>query len=155
MFGFKLETRDKGFLLELNQVEKDPIPELPPFPVPSVKTKMCIFIDDNEGALKFYARIAKALGVDALLARNVEEARELSLSQDSVSLVISDYELPDGNGLEITGFFDLERIPMIFVTGRSEKSLEHEILERGAKELLVKPISQKILIERLKQYLNL
>lgn len=70
-------------------------------------------------------------------------------------VVVLDFDLPDQHGTDvmkslrsIPGCAD---IPIIFVTGRANFSLEQELIQAGAVAVLGKPFSPLELIERIRQ----
>jgi CheY-like chemotaxis protein len=69
----------------------------------------------------------------------VESARR-RLDDGSFDLVVLDYDLPDGDGLDILDFLrDARRSdPVVFLTGQGSEDVAMEAMQRGALDYLVK-----------------
>ena len=72
-------------------------------------------------------------------AATVAEARD-ALRDDPPDLVILDYELPDGTGLEIQA--ELGGLPSVFVTGGDSATLAVQALQAGAYDFIVKDVDR-------------
>ncbi|MFM7440768.1 MAG: response regulator, partial [Snowella sp.] len=76
-----------------------------------------------------------------LEAENLEEALELWRSQ-SADLVLTDFDLPDGNGLEILQAIQkttsTKKIPLILMTSQGNEPLAVQAIKQGASDYLVK-----------------
>ena len=68
-----------------------------------------------------YCVILEACGIRADVARNLHEASSKILTHD-YDVVISDIDLPDGNGMELTHLLAFRQpdTPVVVVTGRSD-----------------------------------
>ena len=79
--------------------------------------------------------------------------------KEKPDLVLLDVHLPDGNGIEvcrkIKADASLRHIPVIILTGEAS-SIENRVegLESGADDYLLKPVSGKELLSRLKGILK-
>lgn len=79
----------------------------------------------------------------------------LCLIDDSVSLLIIDIGLPDGNGIELYQEIRQKwKIPAIFLTARDEETDMIDAFNMGAEDYVVKPFSMKILIKRVEAVLR-
>ncbi|MDD1694955.1 MAG: response regulator, partial [Methanoregula sp.] len=75
------------------------------------------------------------------VAGNLKRAREITVG-DPPDLIISDYNLPDGNGIDIIERVDGEvKIPLIVMTGYGDERLAVEIMKSGAVDYIVKSAS--------------
>ncbi|RUM48098.1 MAG: sigma-54-dependent Fis family transcriptional regulator, partial [Hydrogenothermus sp.] len=63
-----------------------------------------LIIEDEESVIKVLSKILKEKGFYVEVARTKKEALK-KLSVQTFDIVLSDYRLPDGNGLEILEFF--------------------------------------------------
>lgn len=70
---------------------------------------------------------------------DVETARR-TLDDASFDLVVLDYDLPDGDGLDVLDFLrDARRSdPVVFLTGQGSEDVAMEAMQRGALDYLVK-----------------
>lgn len=78
------------------------------------------------------------------IAASLQEARS-ALSENRFDLIILDVTLPDGDGLEFFSKFqsqsaDSGEIPVIFLTGKTEASMQVTAFSMGAEDYIVKPL---------------
>lgn len=99
-----------------------------------------LLVEDNED----HAEMARhALTQDTEwsvhLVTTVEEACQ-ALEEAGYDLVVVDYELPDGDGLEVLDYLREARRsdPVVFLTGQGSEDVAMEAIERGALDYLVK-----------------
>lgn len=90
------------------------------------------------------------LGYQVTLAEDGRKAKELFL-ETYFPIVITDYDMPDMNGLELIDFLkEVEYEPIIIVlTNHSETSIIIEIMKRGIYDYIVKPIESEELTLKL------
>ena len=71
-------------------------------------------------------------------------------------VVVLDFALPDLPGIEVMKTLQqipgCAQVPVIFVTGRANPTLEQELLQAGAVVVLGKPFSPLELIERIREF---
>jgi len=72
------------------------------------------------------------------MAENLESARQI-LECDPPDLIIADWNLPDGNGMEILPRSDgMATIPLVIMTGYGNELLAVESIKSGAMDYVVK-----------------
>jgi YesN/AraC family two-component response regulator len=122
-------------------------------------TKVLV-VDDEHYMRKVVRTLLMSIGV-----RTVYEAADAVSGLDlirtmSPHIVIVDWEMP---GLDGRGFvrmvsspetFPYPDIPIIMLTGHSERSRVIEAMQSGVHEFLLKPVSSKALADRLTAVLN-
>ena len=68
-----------------------------------------------------------------------------------------DVALPDLNGVEITRRLkaspQLANIPILMITGHSERQVLQASLKAGAVDFLVKPLDRQVLLQKLARHL--
>ena len=77
-------------------------------------------------------------------AQTLEEATEI-LIRDDFDIVLLDYRLPDGNGLEFMATLqrnDVE-VPVIAITGQGDEIIASKLIRAGAFDYIPKTIFQK------------
>lgn len=91
-----------------------------------------------------------SLGYQVTLAEDGRKAKEL-FSETYFPIVITDYDMPDINGIELIDFLkEVEYEPIIIVlTNHSETSIIIEIMKRGIYDYIVKPIESEELTLKL------
>ncbi|MGB0453879.1 MAG: response regulator [Bacteriovoracaceae bacterium] len=108
------------------------------------KTLSFLIVDDSIAALKEVVKVLKASGFtgDLITASSVSEAKE-HLSKKSVSIILSDWNMPDESGIEFLEYLKGQRrfsnIPFIMITANSEPKQILKAIESGATEYLAKP----------------
>ena len=107
-----------------------------------------LFVEDEQELLELYEILLEDLGIDYQLAKNGKEALEL-LEIKSVDYVFSDIRMPIMDGFELLKNIKDKDLPIkkfIFITAHVDISKE-EIYDRGATDILYKPLSHKLLRE--------
>jgi two-component system, OmpR family, response regulator RegX3 len=74
-----------------------------------------------------------------------------AMQQNQYDLAIFDWEVPDMSGKEVLASLKLQGSlpPVIFLTGRDAEEDVVSIIESGADDYIVKPVSPKVLIARV------
>ena len=112
-----------------------------------------LIVDDDEIALEVLTRALTQAGYQVEAARDGAEALEI-LREDSCRLVISDWEMPEMNGLELCRRIRREEfsgyIFIILLTSRDGTDNVVEGLSAGADDFLTKPFAQAELHVRLR-----
>ncbi|MCG6148309.1 hybrid sensor histidine kinase/response regulator [Leptospira levettii] len=93
-----------------------------------------------------------SLGYQVTLAEDGRKAKELFL-ENPFPIVITDYDMPDVNGIELIDFLKEEEVePIIIVlTNHSETSIVIDIMRRGIYDYVVKPIEAEELSLKLQR----
>lgn len=111
-----------------------------------------IFIcEDNEELADEIQTVLQKDGNSVVHANCRAAAQEL-LASDSYDLIIMDWELPDGNGVDICKEFRAKggKTPILMLTGKGKTSEKEAGLDSGADDYLVKPFSFQELKARLR-----
>lgn len=101
------------------------------------------------------ASALKELGHEVRQAANGREALEvMAAEQASVTLVLTDWNMPEINGLDLVRRLRqdprLASVTIIMVTTETELEQMAAALEAGANEYVMKPFTKDILIEKLR-----
>jgi len=74
-------------------------------------------------------------------------------------LILLDIEMPEMNGLDalkkLKSFESWKSIPVIFLTGRTDETVEVHCFELGAVDFIIKPFSAPVLLKRIKTHLDI
>jgi len=103
---------------------------------------------------KIILRSLTAVGVPgAVEAADGEEAVNL-LNPGSFDLVLTDWNMPGKNGLEVVTEIRKQDkdVPIIMVTTEAEKSRVLEAIQAGVSDYLVKPFTADTLREKLEKH---
>lgn len=128
-------------------------------PVLPYNTLEALVVEDEKITLHVVSKCISELVNRVHTARSGEEALEIiKEKKDSLDLIILDYLLPGINGDEvcrrIRNDFNLKEIPVIFLSGISERSLIIEMFQSGATDYINKPFAAEDLHARLKNHLK-
>jgi len=111
-------------------------------------------VDDSRAVRMILSKTLKGLGYDVREAANGIEALEIiALEKTEVTLVLSDWNMPEMNGLELLKQLrrdpELASLVVIMVTTETELDQMAVALEAGANEYVMKPFTKEILVEKL------
>ena len=123
----------------------------------SLKAIHVLLVDDNQHMRLIAAAVLQSAGVRTVLeaadgAAGLEILRDPSLSVD---LAIVDFNMFPLDGVEFTRLVrnspDTTNpyLPIIMMTGHSEKSRVYEARDAGVTEFVVKPITAKAILDRI------
>ena len=119
-----------------------------------------LVVDDSKMARLMISFPLKQKGIKIIEAANGQEAADL-LAQDkskNIDLVITDYEMPVMDGVQLCNTIrnQLGRrdLPIIFLTGLSDKSTVIQIYKAGASDYITKPFIQEELVARVTIHLR-
>ncbi|HEX4149828.1 MAG TPA: HD domain-containing phosphohydrolase [Pirellulales bacterium] len=117
-----------------------------------------LFVDDEPLCLGTFQNMLRDRGWQLIFVASGQQALDY-LSRGRVDVVVADIRMPGLDGLSL-----LEQIrknpetcdiPVIMVTGQVDRELKLESIERGATDLLAKPIDFAELLTRLRSALQL
>jgi len=115
-----------------------------------------LFVEDDQDQLDTVPRLLEQLGYRVTALRDPDEALEvLRLNVGGFDLVITDYDMPSTNGLELA-----ERavavnpaLPVILISGRKD-ALGRAADSRCIRHILLKPYNQASLSEAIRQTMD-
>lgn len=117
-----------------------------------------LFVDDDPVILELFARMLEEQPWEAHFCTNVDDALDY-LAQHPVDTVISDIRMPVKDGFDLLGAVrgreEFRQIPVIILTGDSDRALKRRALDLGATDLLNKPIAREDLFARIRSALQL
>jgi len=113
-----------------------------------------LIVDDEDSIRNSMQEFVKKSGYPTLTASSAEEALEI-IKSNPVDVIITDIILPNKNGLEFTELIkENYDIDVIVMTGFSGKYSYGEAINKGASDLVFKPIRFEELLLRLKRVLR-
>ena len=121
----------------------------------SLQALQVLLVDDNQHMRAITSAVLQSAGV-----RKVREAADGAagleiLRQQSIDLAIVDFNMFPLDGVEFTRLVrnspDTTNpyLPIIMMTGHSEKSRVYEARDAGVTEFVVKPITAKAILDRI------
>ena len=143
-------------------------PHVPPLLVPSpdlftplvgararLAGKRVLVVEDDADSRELICALLKMEGADVLCTESVAEAMEGVYHSFDPDLVLTDYAMPDVDGLDLIREFRkapstrLFAVPVLVLSGHSEEHWRARALEAGALDLLIKPFDPVALVARI------
>jgi len=114
-----------------------------------------LIVDDEKMIYSLLARRLAKEGYNCVMANNGREALGL-FYKDNFSLIISDINMPEMNGLELLKNVKAVRPNMMFIimTAYPEINLAVEAIRLGANDFLIKPVDLEIVVFSVKKALD-
>lgn len=124
---------------------------------PQAPQRLSVLIVEDDGfQQKLIGRLMNGLDIDVLFAGTGAEAIE-QMWEHKPDLVLMDVGLPDTSGVDATrkikSIGQFGHVPILMVTGHSERNIVVDSLKAGAADFLVKPFDKNTLHEKLRQFL--
>jgi two-component system chemotaxis response regulator CheY len=118
------------------------------------KAKVLV-VDDMLTMRKIIKKALTAIGFeDVTEVKDGQEAID-ALELESYELVISDWNMPNVNGIELLQMMrskdNLKLIPFVLLTAESDGWQVSAVIEKGVDNYIVKPFTRDILKEKLEQ----
>jgi len=111
-----------------------------------------LVIDDDEFQCKLVAKALEAQNYELAFAHSGRDALAI-LRRLRPDLILLDVIMPLMDGIEMARQIRLvnwlANIPIIMLTGRSDKDTVHECLKAGANDYIVKPFDRSTLVARV------
>jgi CheY-like chemotaxis protein len=115
-----------------------------------------LIVDDDAFQCKLLAKLLESLPCRLHFAHSGSGAMAF-LARLKPVLILMDVELPDLNGVEITRRLkaapELSGIPIVMITGHSERTILESSLRAGAIDFVVKPFDRETLLKKVARYL--
>lgn len=118
-----------------------------------------LIVDDTVNMQNVMRAFVEDIGFSKVeTASDGMEAWRMLKSQESYGLIISDWEMPKLDGLEllqkVRGDDALAKLPFIIVSSTSQLKKVQMAIQAGVTDYMVKPVNQNILAEKLQAYLG-
>lgn len=115
------------------------------------KNYTVLIVDDEPDILDLMEEEFKYCGYDTITANCGNAANEI-LGKQKIDIVVSDYKMPNGNGMSVLNFVKkLEKTPyFFFVSGQADVSID-EAIEAGALKFFTKPFDLEELIKDIEK----
>lgn len=124
-----------------------------------MENRTVLIVEDNRGARDLLNIIITREGFKTMLAENGVEAFQLMKKHEQeIDLVITDLMMPEMNGdelcLKIRKELGNKTVPVIFLSGMTEKDSILKIFKAGASDYVVKPFAKEELMARVGVHLK-
>lgn len=115
--------------------------------------KKILIVDDSRTELMYLSEILDRSGYEVKTASNADDALRL-LEGDRPDLLLLDVVMPGLNGFQLTRQLSkmpaYADIPVILCTSKSQETDRVWGMRQGAKDYLVKPVKENLLLARIK-----
>lgn len=100
-----------------------------------------LVVEDNKLDQLSFARFTREVPLffNYAVARSLKEARN-ALAKQKYDIIVSDYMLPDGTGIELIS--EVKPIPVIIITGAGRETVAKEALRAGAADYISKQVGR-------------
>lgn len=116
-----------------------------------------LIVEDEETQRQIYRHLLDRSRYLVTFASSGAEALRVA-SRAAPDLILMDMMLPDLTGVEVTrrlkSVDQLAAVPIVMITGRSERDVVMESLDAGAADFLVKPFTPQSLQQKVEQYVD-
>lgn len=116
-----------------------------------------LVVDDDEFQHKIIDKILEGKNYHLVFAAGGIEALKV-LRKTRPDLILMDVMMPDMGGLEVARYIkstpQLADIPIVMITGKSDKNIVTESLKAGAADFVVKPFDRDTLLGKVTQALR-
>ncbi len=120
----------------------------------SEKVKIFI-VEDDQDLCRAWSRLFKIKGYDFTIAENSEAALEKKEEIEKCDIFITDYYLPDSNGVELSKKIRaFSNAPFMLLTGSKEEALVKEAAQVKNLHIIYKPIRFQALEEKIKSLIG-
>lgn len=117
-----------------------------------------LVVDDSSSARMHLTALLRLFGLCVREAPSAEAALEVLASDRSIRLLITDYQMPGMNGVELTRRvrtqYSRDHLAVIGVSGSHQASLVAQFLKHGANDFLTKPYSREEFLCRVSQNID-
>ena len=116
-----------------------------------------LVVEDEQTVGEFMADLLETWGLKVMVKPNPEEARALlQADPDRFDLVVTDYMMPKGTGLDLACHLKAVRpeLPVILYTGYSEMANQQDAERCGVRALMRKPLEPASLLKVIQAHLR-
>lgn len=112
--------------------------------------KSILVVDDEQDIVSLLTDYLLSLGFHCVSAKNGAEAIK-HISNEKFDLIISDFSMPGGDGLDIMQFLNdyKKAIPVIWLTGNADGHHHKRAWDLGLTEFIQKPVRLTVLKEAI------
>ncbi|HRH42567.1 MAG TPA: response regulator [Pyrinomonadaceae bacterium] len=147
-------------LIHLLKRKPNSTEKVKPLPIKAKSEISVLIVDDSPSVRQINSNLVKNAGWQPILARDGLEALEVIQSfQELPDIILTDVEMPKMDGYEFLASLkrqeNLRSIPVIMITSRSSEKHRRKAFDLGVSEYLTKPFEEWVLIENIKQLVNI
>lgn len=118
-------------------------------------TKRILLVDDDATLRATLRLCLEAVGYQCKEAKDGSDARDWLKEGHSVALIVTDYQMPKMNGLELIKWLkcqvNTESIPVIFYSGQLSDELKVQAIKAGSHVVIEKPFPLQAFLDLVAQ----
>ena len=119
-----------------------------------------LIVDDSKLYRGILSKLVQEMNINVFQAEDAKEALEfLNTTKEKISLVLTDYEMPGMNGLNLTmklrENFDKDQLGIIALSNIDDASIVSDFLRYGANDFINKPFTKEEVLIRINSNLEL
>jgi two-component system, chemotaxis family, chemotaxis protein CheY len=118
-----------------------------------------LVVEDDEASSTIIVRLLNQMGFSKIIQAENGSVALSKLYLNQVSIIISDWRMPDMDGLEFYKRAKKEDllggVPFLMVSAENERERVAEALKAGVNDYILKPVDLKILREKIEKLLSL
>lgn len=117
-----------------------------------------LVVDDDEILNDLFCVFLNARGFETLSAKSVEQAKNILLTDDKIDLLLLDYQLSDGVGLDLLDDQLLARYPslppIIMISANEDPQFLEKCFTSGVADYIIKPVNLSLLALKVRTLVN-
>jgi two-component system, chemotaxis family, chemotaxis protein CheY len=117
-----------------------------------------LIVEDDEASSTIIVRLLNQMGFSKIIQAENGNIGLNKLYLNQVSMVISDWRMPDMDGLEFYKKANQEKlidgVPFLMVSAENERARVAEVLKAGVDDYILKPVDLKILRGKIEKLLD-
>ncbi|MES2825745.1 MAG: SpoIIE family protein phosphatase [Pseudomonadota bacterium] len=112
--------------------------------------KSCILVIDDDDMLNFlFCNFLESKELDTVSANSIKEAKEILQTNNSIDLILLDYQLGDGIGMDLLEENIVNRychkVPIIMISANEEPVFLEKCFLSGVDDYIIKPVNLSLL----------
>lgn len=113
------------------------------------KVSRILVVDDDEMLNYLFCSFLNSRGMETFTAHSIAEAKHLLQTEDSIELILLDYQLTDGVGMDLLAPTALETYlcqpPVIMISANEEPEFLEQCFSGGVNDYIIKPVNLSLL----------
>jgi len=117
-----------------------------------------LVVDDDEFLNELFCHFLQAKGFNTSSAHSLAAAMQIVEAGTEIDLILLDYQLADGNGLELLSSISeqelLQNPPVIMVSGNEDTQFLENCFASGVADYIIKPVNLSLLALKVSTLIN-
>jgi two-component system, HptB-dependent secretion and biofilm response regulator len=113
------------------------------------KISRILVVDDDEMLNYLFCSFLNSRGLKTFTAHSIAAAKHLLQTEDSIELILLDYQLTDGVGMDLLAASALDtylnRPPVIMISANEEPEFLEQCFSGGVNDYIIKPVNLSLL----------